>query len=142
MPLKIQLTDRSRLILAALAVAVLMMLFILLMVVYVPSHYTDRIHWKWVRFAVMTAGFIVFSLNSYWRSRKSLGFWGIFSTFLVMHLLGVGHLWAVYNGLSTLVVGLVGGAEWGCMALVIYWVLDVGPDLRSHQSRSRWIPRL
>ena len=140
--MRIQLSDRGRLILVALILAVVIVTVGVSIGLLVPAQYTHRIQGKWVRFAVMTAGFIVFSLNSYWRSRKSLGFWGIFLSFLVLHLLGVGHLWAVYNGLSTLVVGLVGGAEWGCMALVIYWVLDVGPDLRSHHSRSRWIPRL
>jgi len=118
------------------------MIFILLVVVYVPAKYTDRIQGKWARFAAMTGFLVVFSLSSYWKSRKSPGFWGIFLSFLALHLLGVGHLWAVYNGLSTLVVGLVGGAEWVCMALVIYWVLGVGPDMRSHHSRSRWIPKL
>lgn len=142
MPLRIELTDRKRLILAALAVAIATIVVIALTVVYVPARYTDRIQGRWVRFALVTIFFIVFSLNSYWKSRKSLGFWGIFLSFLTLHLLGVGHLWAIYNGLSTLVVGLVGGAEWVCMALVIYWVLGVGPDVRPERPKSRWTPTL
>ena len=142
LPLRIHLTDRSRLILVALATAVVTALGIVLVAVYVPAKYTDRIQGKWVRFGVMTAGLIVFSLSSYWKARKSLRFWSIFLIFLALHLLGVGHLWAVYNGLSTLAVGLVGGVEWGCMALFIYWILGVGPDLRRHHSPSSWIPTL
>ncbi len=142
MPLRIELTDRKRLILVASAVAIATIVVIALAVVYVPARYMDRIQGKWVRFGVMTIAFAVFSLNSYWRKRKSLGFWGIFLSFLGLQIFGVGRLWTVYNGLSTLVVGLVGGVEWVCMALVIYWVLGVGPDVRPQRPKSRWIPTL
>ena len=125
---------------AALAVAIVTIVFIVLTVVYVPPHYTDRVQGKWVRFAFITVFLIAFSLKTYWKARKLLGFWCIFLSFFVLHLLGLGHLWAVYDGLPTLVAGLVGGAEWVCMALVIYWVLGVGPDVHTHRSRSRWIP--
>jgi hypothetical protein len=88
----------------------------------------------------MTVAFALFSLNSYWKERRSLGFWAIFLGFLGLQMFGVGRLWMLYNGLSTLVVGLVGAAEWVCMVLVIYWVLGVGPDVRRHAPKSRWTP--
>jgi hypothetical protein len=141
MPLR-ALTDRGRLILAALAIAVVMIVSIMVIVVLVPTQYTDRIQGKWVRFGFMTIIFLGYSLKTYWKQRNSFGFWIIFLSFTALHLFGVGHLWSVYNGLSTLAVGLVGAVEWGCMALFIYWILGVGPDLRHHLSPSSWIPTL
>jgi hypothetical protein len=125
----------------AIAVAIGTMGFIVLTVVYVSPHYTDRVQGKWVRFALITVVLIAFAISRYWKIRKSLGFWGIFLAFLAIHMFGVGYLWAIYNGLPTLVVGFVSGAELVCMALVIYWVLGVGPDARSHSAKSPWIPR-
>ncbi len=126
----------------ALAVTVVTVVVIVLSVVFVPAQYADRIQGKWVRFGVMTAFFTVFSLKAYWRTRKSVRFWCIFLSFLALHLFGVGHLWTVYNGLSTLEVGLVGGGEFALMALVIYWVLGLGPDARLHRPKSPWIPEV
>jgi|tagenome__1003787_1003787.scaffolds.fasta_scaffold20202143_2 hypothetical protein len=83
----------------------------------------------------MTAIFIAYSLRVYWRARKSVSFWCIFLSFLAVHLLGVGHLWTAYNGLSTFEVGLVGGAEFLSMAFVIYLALCVSPDMRRHSAK-------
>lgn len=138
--MRIQLTDRSRLILVALMAAILGMAVASLLVVYLPPRYADEIQGKWVRFGAMTSVFVAFSLKAFWKLRTSLSFWLIFLIFLLLHVVGVGHLWAVYNGLSTTMVGLLGGAEWGFMGLVIYWVLGVGPDLHAHRPRSPWIP--
>lgn len=142
MPLKIQLSDRGRLILVALTVAVVIVVVGVLVGLLVPLRYTHRIQGKWVRFVGMTIIFIAYSLRTYWRAKNSLGFWCIFLGFLVLHILGVGHLWSIYGGLSTIEVGLIGGAEWVCMALVIYWVLGVRPNVRSQRPKSRWIPTL
>jgi len=142
MPLRIQINDRRRLILVAFTLAVVIVTLGVSIGLLVPAQYTHRIQGKWVRFGVMTVFFIVYSLKTYWRAVKSVGFWGIFLSFTALHLFGVGHLWSVYNGLSTLAVGLVGAVEWGCMALFIYWILGVGPDLRRHLSPSSWIPTL
>jgi hypothetical protein len=141
-PLNFKLSDRGRLIVSALAVAIVTMAAIILAVVFVPAQYAEKIQGKWVRFALMTIFFFVFSMKSYWKERKSMGFWGIFLSFLALHIFGLGHLWAVDNGLSTLEVALAGGAEFVLMALVIYWLLGVGPDPRPHRSKSPWIPEV
>jgi hypothetical protein len=60
----------------------------------------------------------------------------------MLHLFGVGRLWAYYNGLSTVSVAFLGGIEFACMALVIYWVLGIAPDTRPHRSKSPWIPEV
>lgn len=139
----IQLTDRTRLILTAALVAIAIMAAIILAVVFVPARFLERLSGsgKWVRFGLVTTGLVVLSLKSYWTSRKSLGFWFIFLTFLGIHFAGVGHLFSV-RAPSTLALAAICGIEMGCMALVIYWVLGVGPDLRSGRSRSPWIPTL
>jgi uncharacterized membrane protein len=139
--LRIQFTDRSRLFLVALALVILMALLVALVALYVPAKYTDKIQSKWVEFGVITSFLVVFSMRAYWKARKSFGFWGIFLSFLALHLFGVGHLWAVYNGLSILEVGFISGAEILCLALTIYWVLGVGPDDGRH-FRSPWIPKI
>jgi hypothetical protein len=126
----------------SLALGAIVLLSVGFVVVFVPSAYIDRIQGKWVRFGAMTAIFIAYSLKTYWRVRNSLGFWCIFAGFLALHVLGVGHLWLIYNGLSTIEVGIIGGAEWGCMALLIYWVLGIRPDVRRQHPKSRWIPTL
>jgi hypothetical protein len=136
------LSDGARLILVALFLAGVIGAVILASVVFVPSLYADRIQSNWLRFGVMTIVFSVFSVKAYWKARKSLGFWIIFFSFLVVQCIGVGHLWATYNGLSTLIVALVGSGEWALMAVVLHWIIGVEPNLHPWRSRSRWIPTL
>jgi hypothetical protein len=98
MPLRIQLGDRGRLILTALALTVI----IGAIAVYLPLHYLDRNQWKWIRFSMGTTFLFWFSLQAYWKLRRSLVFWGILSSFLLVHALGVGHFYLAGQGLSTL----------------------------------------
>jgi Na+/proline symporter len=141
--MRIQLSDRSRLVLTAVILAIFIVVAGVSVGLTVPSRYLDRLQWKWVRFGGITVFFIVYSLKMYWRARNSTGFWGIFLSFLLLHLLGVGHLYSIYsNGLGTFEIGFLGGLEFGCMSLAIYWVLGVAPDVRRQHSRSRWIPTL
>ena len=141
-PLKFQLTDRGRLILTALGVAAVIVLGTLLVVVFVPAKYSASIPGKWFRFGLINVFLVVYSLNAYWKARKSVGFWCIFLSFLALYLFGVGHLWAVYGGLSTLEVMIVGGMGFICMGLVTYWVLGIGPDLRPRRTKSPWTPEI
>jgi flagellar biosynthesis protein FlhB len=140
--LSVQLGDRRRLILVALVAAALVALFAILSVALIPHRYTERIQPRWVRFSAITVFLVLYSAKTYWNACKSLRLWAIFLAFLGLHLFGVGHLWAAYNGFSTLEATLLGGAEWLCMALIIYRALGIGPDARSNHSQSRWIPTL
>jgi hypothetical protein len=139
---KVQLTDRGRLILTALGVTTVILLGIVLVAVFVPAKYSASILGKWLRFGLITVFLVVFSLKAYWSAHKSVGFWCIFLLFLAFYLLGVGHLWSVYGGLSTLEVMLVGGMGFICLGLVNYWVLGIRPDLRPRRAKSRWIPEI
>jgi hypothetical protein len=110
--------------------------------VFLPQQYFEKIQWKWFRFSTGTILLVWLSLHAYWKIRKSLRFWCIFLSFLAVHLLGVGHFYYVGGGLSTVEVAVVGGIEWGCMAVVIYKVLRATPDLRQRHPRSPWTPTL
>jgi hypothetical protein len=136
--MRIQLSDRGRLILTALATFVL----VAAAIISVPSRYLNSIEWKWVRFGGMTLFLILYSLKTYWRQRKSVRFLAIFLGFLSLDLFGVGYLWSIYNGLSTIEVAIVGVLEWVCMALLIHWALGVGPDVRTQHPKSPWTPTL
>lgn len=127
--MKIKLSDRGRLILVAMTLAVLIMLAAFV----VPPRYIERFQWKWFRFSLETVLWVWILLRIYWKLRRSLVFWGIFTGFLVVHALGVGHFYYVGQGFGLLEVALVYGVETICMAVVIYWVLHTGPDLRQYQ---------
>jgi len=64
--MKIHLTDRSRLMIMAVVVAVTLMTIMISAVVYVPRHYLEKLDWKWFRFSLITAAFIAYSLKTYW----------------------------------------------------------------------------
>jgi len=138
MSLRIRLGDKSRLILVALALAAIMVACI----VWLPTQYLGRTQWKWIRFSMGTIFLIWLSLHAYWKLRKSIVFWCIFCGFLLIHCFGVGRFYYVGEGLSTLDVSILAGAECGCMAVAIYWILHKGPDLRQRPARSRWTPTL
>jgi hypothetical protein len=140
--LKFRLTDRWRLILTSLAVAAVILLGTVLVIIFVPAKYSASMPGKWFRFGLIGAFLVVYSLSAYWKARKSVGFWCIFLSFHALYLFGVGHLWAVYGGLSTPEVMLVGGMGFICMGLVTYWVLGIGPDLRPRRPKSPWTPEI
>jgi hypothetical protein len=142
MSLNPKLGDTGRLILVASALAIVVMGLIIGSIVLLPPQYIDNFQWKWMRFSLGFMFLIWFSLKTYWKLRRSLAFWGIFTCFFLVHGFGVGHFYYAGQGLSILEVGVIGGAEWGCMALVIYWVLHTAPDLRTRPRRSRWTPTL
>jgi FtsH-binding integral membrane protein len=136
--LKIKLNDRLRLILVATTLVALIMVVAFI----IPTRYIEKFQWKWVRFSLGTALIIWFSLKAYWKLRGSLVFWGIFATFLIGHCLGIGYFYYVGQGLSILEIGLVSGAEWGCMAVIIYRILHTAPELRQRNSQSPWTPTI
>jgi len=141
--MKRSLSDRERLILVALALALVTATVIWATVVFIPErHVNGMLQGHWLRFGIVTLFLCAFLLRAYWKARKSLGFWIIFSGFLAVHCLGLGHLWAIYNGFSTLEFVLLGCGEWVLIALLLYWVTGVEPSLRPWRSRSRWVPTL
>ena len=127
--MRFQPSDRWRIIWFPLAPILLALVGVFSGLV-IPPKYTDKIPWKWVRFAAMTLFFIVFSMRKYRNAPGSLRLWCIFLIFLAVHVLGVGYLWHLEDGFSTIGVAIVGTAEWICMALVIYWLLGITPDFR------------
>jgi hypothetical protein len=140
--LKLKLSDRKRLVLSALAVASIIIVGVIALIFLVPAKYHSNIDFKWFRFGVATAVLILYSVHAYWRARRSLRFWCIFLSFLAVYVFGVGYLWTIYGGLSTAEIALIAFLWWICMALVIYWMLGIGPDLRRHRGKSPWVPEL
>lgn len=139
--MKRNLSDRARLVLVALTFTVVIAAVILATAIFIPERYVSgMIQRHWIRFGGATVFLFAVLLRVYWNARKSFGFWIMFSGFLVVHCAGVGHLWSVYNGFSTLVLALFGSAEWVFMALVFHWVTGIEPRLRPWRSRSRWVP--
>ena len=133
--------ETGRLLLVASAVALFIMGIAIGGAFYAP-HYVNLIPWKWFRFAAGTAFFVWFSLNAYWRVRRLPLFWSIFTIFLLIHCVGIGHFYYSGPGLSIMEVALLSGVEWVCMALVLHWILHAVPDFRprSPRSSSGWTP--
>ncbi len=123
--MKARLGDHTRLILAAIVVAIAFVGGIVLFAEFVPAQY--RVQTKWVRFLFVSAVFVGYAIRAYWRLRKSLIFWSIFLAFLAIHLLGVGYFFYVGSGLPLLVFGPACAIELMGMGFVIYWILGVGP---------------
>jgi len=142
MPLRLRLGDSGRLALAAIVFAAIVLALAVAAAFYFPN--SKEIPWKWVRFSLEVIFLIWISLTAYWRIRKKMAFWGIFAGFLLVHVFGVGYFYYAGQGLGVLEVGLVGGAEWVCMAVIIYKFLHTTPDLDQRHSRtkSRWTPTL
>jgi hypothetical protein len=128
--LKMHLGDKTRLILAAIVVAIVFVGGIMLFAEFVPVQH--RIQTKWVRFLFVSVlfvsvGFVGYAIRAYWKLRRSLIFWSVFLGFLVIHLLGIGYFFYVGSGLPLLVFGPVCAVELMGMGFVIYWILGVGP---------------
>jgi hypothetical protein len=126
--MRIKLSDTARLILAAIAMVLILLLVGWVVLAFVPHQYTDRIQGKWVRFGVVSIFLIGYATKAYWKLRRSMGLWAIFAGFLIIHAFGVGRFFYLGNGLPLLTFGPVCGIEFGCMALTIYWFLGAGPD--------------
>ena len=119
-----RLSDRTRLILTALSLAIIVTVSGLL----VPERYA---HWeqsKWLRFVVVTALLVFYELKAYWKLRKSGRFWILFLSLLTAYVLWVGHLFSTGNGLPLVSFVLVRTAQFLYTAMTIYWVLGVGPS--------------
>ena len=123
--MKIHLGETTRLILAAIVVAIAFVGGIALIAEFVPAQH--RIQTKWVRFLFVSVVFVGYAIRAYWKLRRSLVFWSIFLGFLVIHLLGIGYFFYVGSGLPLLVFGPVCAVELMGMGFVIYWILGVGP---------------
>ena len=123
--MKIQLGDKTRLILAAIVVAIAFVGGVVLFAEFVPAQH--RIQTKWVRFLFVGVMFVGYAIRAYWKLRRSLVFWSIFLGFLVIHLLGFGYFFYVGSGLPLLVFGPSCAVELMGMGFVIYWILGVGP---------------
>jgi hypothetical protein len=124
---KMQLGDRTRLIIAAFAVAIATIVGIVLIADFIPAQYTHRIQPKWVRFGLVSVGFVGYGIKAYWKLRRSLTFWSIFLTFLAIHVVGLGYFFYAGEGLPLVLFGPACAVELMCMALVTYRVLGVGP---------------
>jgi hypothetical protein len=125
---KVQLGDNARLILTALVVAAAAIVGIIAILYFVPLGYTHGIRWKWVRFGIVSVGFMGYAIKAYWKLRGSWLFWSIFLTFFVAHVLCLGYFFYAGEGLPLLLFGPACGLELMGMALVIYRALGVGPD--------------
>lgn len=123
--MKIQLGDKTRLIFAAIIVAIAFVGGIVLFAELVPAQY--RVQTKWVRFLLVSVVFVGYAIRAYWKLRRSLVFWGILLGFLVIHLFGVGYFFYAGSGLPLLVFGPLCAVELAAMGFVIYWILGVGP---------------
>jgi hypothetical protein len=123
--LKIHLGDKTRLILAAIVVAIAFIGGVVLFAESVPVQH--RIQTKWVRFLFVSVVFVGYAVRAYWKLRRSFAFWSIFLVFLVIHLLGVGYFFNAGSGLPLLIFGPICAVELIGMGFVIYWILGVGP---------------
>jgi hypothetical protein len=84
--------DNTRLVLAALAVVLVLVIVGLVCLAFVPHHYTDRIQEKWVRFGAVSI-LVGYTAKAYWKLRRLWGFWAILLGFLVIHVFGVACVW-------------------------------------------------
>lgn len=123
--MKIHLGEKTRLILAAIVVAIAFVGAVVLFAGFVPAQY--RIQTKWVRFLFVSVMCVGYAIRAYWKLRRSLVFWSIFLGFLVIHLLGIGYFFYFGSGLPLLVFGPSCAVELMGMGFVIYWILGVGP---------------
>jgi len=128
MSLKTHPNDRKRLILTALAAAIVIMLVVSSLAIFVPFQATTRVEGKWVRFGLVSIALLAYSIATYWKLRKSLTFWAVFLGYLAIHMLGVGYFFYFGRGLPLLLFGPICGIEWALMALIVYWILGVGPS--------------
>jgi hypothetical protein len=127
--------DRVRLVLAASGLAVVLIPAIIASVILIPGQ--NRINWKWARFAIVTAFFVVHCVRSYWRARGHLRFWAILFAVLIIHFLGVGYFYYAGPGLLPLLVFVpIVAVEWGILAVVVYKVLGIGPPARKRRISS------
>jgi hypothetical protein len=127
-----QVKDRLRLVLVAMGVAMIAIPVIVATVWLVPG--LNHVNWKWGRFTVVTAFFVVYCLKTYWRDRKHLEFWGILFVIFVIHFVGVGFFFYAGPGLPLFTFGPVVGLEWGLLAVAVYHFLGIGPPAHKRQS--------
>jgi len=131
MSLRPKVKDRVRLLVLATGLATAAVLFILVTAVLTPELYGSRVDWKWLRFAVVTAFFLVYCLKTYWSARKRPGFWVILLGILAIHFLGVGHFYYAGAGLPLMLFGPAVALEWTLLALAVYRFLGIGPPHKS-----------
>jgi hypothetical protein len=120
--------DFGRLILVAIAAAIVILVGIVAVVVWIPPAEVARISGKWIRFALVTGFLVFYELRAYRKLHKSLGFWGIFLGAMAAYLVCVGYFFYYGNGISLVTFVLAGVAQATCFALVIYGVFGVGPS--------------
>jgi hypothetical protein len=128
-PLRAEAKDQIHLLLTALGVAALVIVLVIGTMVLAPGLYRYEINWKWIRFGVVTIGFAVYCLWTYWKARKHLRFWAILLGILVLHLLGVGYFYYAGAGLPLLVFGPVVALEWALLAIAVHHFLGIGPPI-------------
>lgn len=122
----VRLSDRARLVLWSLLIVVT----ILTIAVLTPLTILDKIEWKWVRFAAVTAIFVWYSLKMFRKGRAHKEFWIIVLSSLLVHLVGVGYFFWSGSGLSFSTFAPLVGAEWGIMAVILYKRLGLIPELQ------------
>jgi hypothetical protein len=137
------LSDGQRLVLVALAFAIIIAAAIWATVAFIPGRRVNgMLQGHWFRFGVMTLFTCAALLRAYWEARKLFWFWIVFLGFVVAHCFAFGLLWSTFHGLPTLILAFLASGEWILMAFLLYWTTRVEPNLRPWRSRSRWVPTL
>ena len=121
--MSVHLTDRQRFVVAVF----LLLAFVVTIALYAPDQVIHRLVSKWERFILLSGVFVAFVMKAYWKVRQDLRFWTIFLSFMVVHFIGVGYFFWTGNGLPFPIFEIAIAVELGGFALVIYWVLGIGP---------------
>jgi hypothetical protein len=132
MSLHSEAKDKIRLWLTAASVAAVVIASLIGAMVFKPELYRHEIHWKWVRFAIVTIAFAAYCLKTYWKARNHLRFWMILLGVFALHFLGVGYFYYAGAGLPLFIFGPVVALEWALLAFAIYHFLGIEPPMRKH----------
>jgi hypothetical protein len=124
------IADRSGTKAGLWAAGVFLVLAIGYLVLAILSPETSRYVYKFAETLTFKVLFLsclalIVVLQSYWKLRGSIAFWGILALFLTVFALTVASLGDFRN--DFLVIGLIGAAEFGIFALVLYRVFGVLP---------------
>lgn len=126
--MKVQMSDRVRLVLMALGVAAIVVALIAVGIALIPAQYVGRIRGRWIRFVLVSAFLAWYELKAYRRVRRYLRFWAVFLGVFFVYVGIVGHFFWIGNGLSLVAFAATGAAQFACVALLVYWALGVGPE--------------
>jgi hypothetical protein len=134
-------SDNQRLLLVSVGVSLSLICAISLLVTLVPNISSEWLRRGWIRFSILATAQFLYSMKVYWPLRKIGLFWCLLSLVTAFHVLVVGHFWKNYGGLSYLSLFAIQLAEWLALALAVYLVFGITPNLRQNTG-GRWLPRM